>query len=256
MTPSDLADRRAEESIAPPTLESPSSSKRFLILVGVVAAGVIGTIVILVLLGAIILGVRSTDSAAQSLPDRVDLARVGGAPEADLVLPVELHMLSGTDDDFVAVGADPLTDHVFPHHDALLVATVNTEIGPSHIYQYSVFHETEFGASEELSCYGVYGYMSTATCNEGDAIASETNMAWGESSEHGNSETVHYVAVEGLPAKTEWVVVTSRDGNQIASASVVGLAFLQWVAPTGELGEPWNVVALDADFTELWTGTM
>jgi len=236
------------EQPPPPKVEQPRRNvKRSLLIGGSIVVGLAAVLLMLAAIGAMFLGVAS-DSG--DFPDRVAVAPVEGAPPADLVLPAEARMESGSSTLLEShIGAAVGEDMVIVADSVLLVSVVQTEIGEIEIYRWAEASENSPLVAQQF-CTGTFSKANgSASCGGGTA----TDVSLSNSETTGGTESLYSVFVEQLPADAAWIVVDTQGGYTIASAVIDGGGYTEWVAARPLNRHPIKVRALDSSFTQIWS---
>lgn len=211
-------------------------------------AVVLGVLAILIVVGALVLGVGITpdESGIRDLPP------VEGAPDADVVMNVESIEVKGEDVDrqIVQLGSAPMMqDAVIIAGSAVHVAEVATPFEDVSIYRWS---EAEASTSPSSISECVGGFSRSGGFASCGPSGLEPQVSWG------NRDTVmgtaNDVTLTNLPPGAAWARVSTTSGTVIASRVVDGVAHLQWQGfDRGGFADAVMVEALDADHSQIWS---
>ena len=239
---------------SPPLPRDPKNWRKTTAKVALIIAGVIAAIftiaVVLVGVGAIFLSSGASPVAENGFIERVELAQVEGAPEADLVLPVDARLLADADLLLGEAGGAPMNDEsvIVPGSPELL-AIVHTEVGPTEIYRWAEVPVTSKLSDAPMRCIGTFGHVGQAQCVK--SSVTEVSLSSGSTDEQGNF--TRYLTAFDLPEDAAWMLVEAEDGYRVAAAVTDGVAFVQWIAAPEAQTQPATVRALDANFDEIWS---
>ena len=244
----------AREGVRPAGASSSGRSPWVVLLVSI--AAIFAAFVILIIVGAFLLGVGGVTSATPKPSGLTELPEVSGAPDADVVMVVTPVRESGPEVDRQLVqdgGVLIRPNQVVVTGSATYVSRVQSEYGVTDIYSWSEVDANAGPVRGVDECYGgVGGYGGFfSTCSSDDEAGPRVSWRSAEST----SGTAFVVEVLGLPSEAAWIVVDTTSGYQPAAAVVDGIAYLEWQPLDGDrvaIADPSGVRALDTNFEEVW----